>query len=116
MARQHRETGPAALGQLKPAGAAVVQTTAPTHAPERARAHAMTRKLPEHERAKQWRQAIGLTIGQLAERTGFDPGSIADIEAGRQRKNGAPISPTVMRRYRMACAAVDAGAEAFDWG
>lgn len=69
--------------------------------------------IPEHERAKQWRKRIGLTRRTLSDLTGFSPGSIACFEAGR-KSNGEPIDPSAFQRYRLACAAVQAGLS-FDW-
>lgn len=68
----------------------------------------------EHQRAKQWRLSIGLSRRALGELTGFSAGSIATFEAGRQA-GGRPIDAAAFRRYRMACAAIQAGL-AFDWG
>lgn len=75
----------------------------------------MPQKLPAHERARQWRKAIGLTIAQLSERSGFSVSAIHDFEAGQRRATGNPLDAASWRRYRLACAAIDAGAEAFDW-
>lgn len=69
--------------------------------------------LPEHERAKQWRQRLGLSRRALSDLTGFSPGSIQTFEAGRKH-NGDPIDADAFQRYKMACASVQAGLS-FDW-
>lgn len=69
--------------------------------------------IPEHQRAKQWRIRLGLSRRALSELTGFSPGAIATFELGRQ-STGQPIDPAAFQRYRMTCAAVQAGLS-FDW-
>ena len=69
--------------------------------------------LAEHQAAKQWRKRLGLTRSALADLTGFSAGSIATFEAGR-KTNGEPIDPASFQRYKLACAAIQAGL-AFDW-
>lgn len=71
------------------------------------------RDLPEHERARQWREACGLTRGQLADLTGFSVRAIALLESGKNN-NGGDIDPATMNRYRLICAAIMAGLD-FDW-
>lgn len=75
----------------------------------------MPKDLPEHERARQWRKAIGLTVAELSERTGFSVSSIQDFEAGARRPTGAKLDPRAVLRYRLACAAINANADGFDW-
>lgn len=71
------------------------------------------RDLPEHERARQWREACGLTRGQLADLTGYSVRGIEQLESGKST-TGTPIDPATMNRYRLVCAAVMAGLD-FDW-
>ncbi len=69
---------------------------------------------PEHVRARYWREHIvGLTRAQLSDLTGFSADSIAYFEAG-ERRDGRPIEPATMKRYRRACAAVSANIR-FNW-
>lgn len=73
------------------------------------------RDAPDHIRCKWWRENImKLSRPKLAELTGFSQSTIADIEAGVNRTTKATIDPSVMQRYRLACAAVALGAQ-FDW-
>ena len=83
--------------------------------------------IPEHEKARQWREKAGLTVAQLAELTGYGGQAIYWFEKGmtpplRKAKGGKPhdrtISPWVMQRYRMACSGVDRelrSGKKFDW-
>lgn len=81
----------------------------------------------EHDKARQWREARGLSLAELAELTGYGEGSIRWMEKGltpplRRAKSGnehdRTISPWVWTRYKRACASVDhqlrTGRE-FDW-
>ncbi|MEM1040882.1 MAG: helix-turn-helix transcriptional regulator [Pseudomonadota bacterium] len=70
--------------------------------------------MTEHERARQWRENMGLSRDRLSELVGFSASRISEIEAGISRTDGRPVSDGVMQRYRMACAAVALGIE-FDW-
>ena len=69
----------------------------------------------EAQKAKAWRQRSGYTLEEVAALTGFSYGSVRTFEAGRQN-NGMPVTPEAMRRYRLACAAVQYGHHTrFDW-
>jgi transcriptional regulator with XRE-family HTH domain len=70
--------------------------------------------MTEHEKARLWRQAMGLSRKALSQATGFSVSSIADIEAGRYRENGHPIPAAVFQKYRLACGAVTADVK-FNW-
>jgi transcriptional regulator with XRE-family HTH domain len=70
-------------------------------------------RIPEHESARQWRDAMGLSRIELAKRSGYSAGSIRDFEQGR-KSNGEPIDPNAWRRYKLTCAALTAGID-FDW-
>ena len=62
---------------------------------------------PENLRVRWWRARIaGLTQVELAERIGYSEISVRKIEAGSM-----PIEP----RFRLACAAVEAGLEDWAW-
>lgn len=55
-----------------------------------------------------------MSRAELAEAIGFSASSITDIETGHNRATKAPIDPAVIKRYRLACAAVALGVD-FDW-
>lgn len=68
---------------------------------------------PEHERACWWRvHRMGLTRAALAKRIGLSVSEIANYEAGIMRQSGRAPD---YKRYRLLCAAVDAGVDGFDW-
>lgn len=71
------------------------------------------RDLSEHEKARQWREALGLTRPQLSELTGYSLNQILLFEKGATN-TGEPIASAAWQRYRLICAAVMAGLE-FDW-
>lgn len=64
--------------------------------------------MTEHEKARAWRKAQGLSLRELAELTGFAIRSIGTFENGVQA-NGKPVDEEAMRRFRLACAAVHHG-------
>lgn len=68
----------------------------------------------EGERAKAWREGVGLSRRRLAELTGYGQSTIAAIERG-QWARGTDIDETTMQAYRLACAAVALGVR-FEWG
>jgi hypothetical protein len=66
--------------------------------------------------AKAWRDRLKLTRPMLSTLTGFSPSSITSFEAGF-RRDGKSIDEQAFRRYRLCCAAVDAGLDQqFQWG
>jgi DNA-binding transcriptional regulator YiaG len=72
---------------------------------------AMQIAFSEGERAKAWRQKLGLSRFALANALGFSPSQIQDYEEGARRgKKGAAavISEAAWKRYRLACAALAA--------
>lgn len=69
----------------------------------------------EHELARAWRESQQLTRQALAEQIGYSISVIQDFELGRIRGTGKPIGENEWKRYRLACAAVDARLE-FYWG
>lgn len=71
------------------------------------------RTAPAHLRARWWREhKMGLTRAELAARIGLTESEIANYEAGLRRQSGAAPD---YARYRLLCAAVDAGLDGFDW-
>ncbi|PWB94680.1 helix-turn-helix domain-containing protein [Methylosinus sporium] len=76
----------------------------------------MTEHPHEGERARLWRESLKLSRRELAEITGYSESAIQDFEAGfqRGRDERAPIGEREMLRYRLACAAIDAGLN-FRW-
>ena len=79
----------------------------------------------QFERAKRWREKAGLTVEQLAEKTGYSKESIYLFEKGftyngrtaHDRIKRKPLDENVWHRYRMACAGVAAALSgtAFNW-
>lgn len=66
--------------------------------------------------AKAWRTRLKLSKPALSEKTGFSKSSIDAFEAG-SRRDGKPIDENAFRRYRLCCAAIDAGLDGkFQWG
>ena len=61
--------------------------------------------LPERERGRRWREAKGYSRAQLADLIGYSERMVRSVESGAE---------PLMQRYRLACAAVDAGLK-FDW-
>lgn len=63
--------------------------------------------------ARHWRERLGLSRASLASLTGYSVASIARYELG----GGATptTSEAEWRKYRMACAAVDAGWTTWEW-
>jgi transcriptional regulator with XRE-family HTH domain len=68
----------------------------------------------EHEKARLWRRAMGLSRRKLSDLTGMSESNIADIETGTYRANRHPVPRAVMQRYRLVCGAITAGLT-FDW-
>lgn len=69
----------------------------------------------EHARARLWRVNRDLTMQELSDLTGYSVAAICLFEAG-VTSVGAGIAPEVWRRYKLCCAAVEAGAvRKFDW-
>jgi len=71
------------------------------------------RDLPEHERARQWRDACGLTREQLSALSGYSESAIKQMETGKNSA-GDPVGDDAWQRYRLICAAIMAGLD-FDW-
>lgn len=67
-----------------------------------------------HEKARAWREALGLSQTRLGELIGYSRGSIVSMERGKDGI-GRPIDAAAWQRYRMACAGLAAGQQAFDW-
>lgn len=73
--------------------------------------------MTDHEKAKAWRLAHNLTAAALSEKTGYSIEAIYWFESGVTPRREAP-KPWVWRRYRMACAGVQAEMgqqKEFDW-
>ena len=62
----------------------------------------------EHDKARAWREAMGLSRAELSRLIGYGQSSIADLESGKYRATGRPIDPEAWLRYRLACAALTA--------
>jgi transcriptional regulator with XRE-family HTH domain len=60
---------------------------------------------PEVEQARAWRRAMGLTMDQVSELTGYSAESIYLFERGTNSV-GKPHAPYAWRRYKLACLAV----------
>lgn len=76
--------------------------------------------MTEHDRARRWRENLGFTLEDLAERTGYSRSAISCLERGyTQRPDGksGKTSPWVWLRYKLCCAAVAAEIKGkrFDW-
>lgn len=85
--------------------------------------------MTEHQKAKQWREAHGLSPRDLAGLVGYSTASIFWFEAGQTpprtykgkrtpARKGRQIHPTVWLRYKAACAGIDAWLKdkrRFDW-
>jgi len=81
----------------------------------------MSKKKPEHERCREWRKRMGLTVAELAEATGYSPRSLYWFELGQTPPRGIKdrrISDDVWKRFKMACAGAAAtlnSRHTFDW-
>lgn len=73
--------------------------------------------MTEHQKARAWRESLGLSAEQLAEQIGYTRMSIYWFERGetppnRNAKSGnaadREIKPWVLLRYRRACGDLDA--------
>ena len=81
----------------------------------------------DHEKAKRWREKVGLTLDQLAELVGYSRESIFLFEKGyrydergktaRGKVRKIATNERAFQRYRMACAGVQASlkGQTFDW-
>jgi transcriptional regulator with XRE-family HTH domain len=58
--------------------------------------------MTEPERARAWREALGLSRAQLAQLTGYSPEAVQAFERGVQ-SNGSPAGTHAWRRYKAAC-------------
>jgi len=61
--------------------------------------------MSEIEQARAWRRAMGLTMAELSDLTGYSKESIFLYEAGKNSQ-GKPHAPYAWRRYKLACLAV----------
>lgn len=69
--------------------------------------------MQEHEKAKAWREARGLSVAQLADLTGYAQATIYWMERGltppnAKRKEPGEIPWWIWKRYKMICAGVEA--------
>lgn len=77
--------------------------------------------MTEHEKAKAWRNALGMTQPQLAARIGYSREAVFWFEAGKTppgRARNRAIKDWVWQRYKLACAGLDAeikGETKFNW-
>jgi hypothetical protein len=62
-----------------------------------------------------WYQSKGLARDELAKRSGFSTDQIRCFETGVERTTGKPVSERTWHRFRLVCAALDAGLSAFNW-
>jgi len=80
--------------------------------------------MTEHDKAKAWREARGLSIEQLSNLSGYAKQTLYWMERGEapphaRGKKPQPVSEFVWQRYRNVCAGVDAQLRAkrnFNWG
>lgn len=81
--------------------------------------------MKEHDRAKAWRLARGLSVKQLADLTGYSQEAVYQMERGvlppqRGQRQAAPIKEWAWLRYRNCCAGVDRQlsrrGKQFNWG
>lgn len=73
--------------------------------------------MTEHQKAREWRERLGLTRQQLAELTGYSPESIFHFEKGKtptrswgsskQRRTMKDVDPFVWFRYKRVCQAIE---------
>ncbi len=70
--------------------------------------------LPFHKRARQWREAAGLSRPELAKLAGYSITQIVDFERG-EHQNGRRLNLNAMRRYRLVCAALALGGADFQF-
>lgn len=76
----------------------------------------MTKTLDIHQRALIWRkEKMQLSRRRLAELSGYSTSFIADAETGIDRGGPAPLKAESMRKYTLACAAIDAGLKDWDF-
>lgn len=85
--------------------------------------------MTEHERARRWREAHGLSSAELSPLIGYSTSSIYWFETGKTpprtyqgkrspERQGRKIDATVWLRYKAACAGIDAWLKdkrRFDW-
>ena len=62
-------------------------------------------KMTESQKAKAWRESLGLTQAELAGLTNYSKESIFLLERG-QNSLGKPHNEHAWRRYKLACLAV----------
>jgi len=67
-----------------------------------------------HEKAKAWRRENGLSQRELGQLVGCSLQTVFNMEKGHL-PNGRPIDEQAWTRYRMACAGLAAGQQAWDW-
>ena len=67
-----------------------------------------------NEKARAWRDARGLSRPHLSSLIGYSVRSILNMELGITSQ-GQPVDAQAWTRYRMACAGLAAGQQAFDW-
>ena len=59
--------------------------------------------IPEHQRARQWRESAGLSRPRLSQMTGYSVQAIADFERGTNAA-GKPIGAPAFKRFRLTIA------------
>lgn len=70
--------------------------------------------MEQHEKARAWRQTMNLSRPALGKLIGYSVRSILNMEQG-QTSLQQPVDVQAWTRYRMACAGLAAGQQAFDW-
>jgi len=66
------------------------------------------------EKAREWRERLGLTRAALAEKVGYSPEAVYWFERGvtppgrAGKKKPQPVKPWVWLRYQRACQGLDA--------
>lgn len=78
--------------------------------------------MTEHQQAAAWRQSLGLSQEKLGELIGYAKATVYWMERGRTAPTGlvesGPIPDNVWKRYKRACAGLDAEVRAqqvFAW-
>lgn len=77
--------------------------------------------MTEHEKARKWRESLGLTQQKLGEMLGYSIEAIYWFERGvtpDRGKSERRIKPWIWRRYHLACRGLAAEMEhrTWDWG
>jgi DNA-binding XRE family transcriptional regulator len=80
--------------------------------------------MTEYDKARAWRERLGMSKRELAARLGLAPITVYWMEKGLrpyagERYPSKPVDPKTWKRYKLACAGLHhelTGGDAFDWG